>query len=110
IADGICLIQAERRKQGLFLDETVRTNLTVRLLSSLTKWQWVLQKKETQVAQQLVDALRIHPPFPQIVAKQLSGGNQQKVVIGKWLKTNADVFIFDEPTKGIDVNAKQEVF
>jgi simple sugar transport system ATP-binding protein len=110
IAAGICLIPEERRKQGLFLDETVRANLTVRLLSSLTKWQWVLQKKETKIAQQLVDALRIHPPFPQAVVKQLSGGNQQKVVIGKWLKTNAHVFIFDEPTKGIDVNAKQEVF
>ncbi|RDE27907.1 MULTISPECIES: sugar ABC transporter ATP-binding protein [Parageobacillus] len=110
IAAGICLIPEERRKQGLFLDETVRTNLTVRLLSSLTKWQWVLRKKETQTAQQLVEALQIHPPFPQAAVKQLSGGNQQKVVIGKWLKTDARVFIFDEPTKGIDVNAKQEVF
>ncbi|BDG34888.1 ABC transporter ATP-binding protein [Parageobacillus caldoxylosilyticus] len=110
IAAGICLIPEERRKQGLFLQEPVRTNLTVRLLSSLTKWLWVRQKKETSVAKQLVDSLQIHPPFLSTSVRQLSGGNQQKVVIGKWLKTDARIFIFDEPTKGIDINAKQEVF
>ncbi len=110
IAAGICFIPEERRKQGLFLRETVRTNLTVRLLPLLAKWQWILRKKEEEVAQQLIETLRIHPPFPHAIVQHLSGGNQQKVVIGKWLHTNGDVFIFDEPTKGIDINAKTEVF
>ncbi|MBA2874265.1 sugar ABC transporter ATP-binding protein [Thermaerobacillus caldiproteolyticus] len=110
IEAGICFIPEERRKQGLFMSETVRTNLTVRLLSSLTKGQWVIKRKEAEVAQQLIETLHIRPSSPHALVKQLSGGNQQKVVIGKWLQTNSDVFIFDEPTKGIDVNAKAEVF
>jgi simple sugar transport system ATP-binding protein len=110
IEAGICFIPEERRKQGLFMSETVCTNLTIRLLSALTKWQWVIKRKETQTAQRLIETLHIHPSSPHAIVKQLSGGNQQKVVIGKWLQTNGDIFIFDEPTKGIDVNAKAEVF
>jgi len=110
VAAGICFIPEERRKQGLFMNETVRTNLTVRLLPSLTKWQWIRRKKERELAKQLIQTLHIQPPADDVLVKYLSGGNQQKVVIGKWLQTNGEVFIFDEPTKGIDVNAKWEVF
>jgi simple sugar transport system ATP-binding protein len=110
IAAGLCLIPEERRKQGLFLPESVQTNLTVRLLSWLSRWQWISRMKETDAANGLVRSLGIHPPSPSTAVRHLSGGNQQKVVIGKWLNTNARVFLFDEPTKGIDVHAKQDVF
>ncbi|MBB3906415.1 sugar ABC transporter ATP-binding protein [Anoxybacteroides rupiense] len=110
IAAGMCFIPEERRKQGLFMSETTRTNLTVRLLSSLAKWQWISRKQEKERAQQLIDTLHIQPSSQQAIVKQLSGGNQQKIVIGKWLQTGGEVFIFDEPTKGIDVSAKAEVF
>ncbi|MBY6274302.1 MAG: sugar ABC transporter ATP-binding protein, partial [Bacillaceae bacterium] len=107
---GLCLIPEERRKQGLFLPESVKTNLTVRLLSRLSRWQWISRAKEAAEADGLVRSLGVHPPSSTTVVRHLSGGNQQKVVIGKWLNTNARVFLFDEPTKGIDVHAKQEVF
>jgi len=110
IAAGLCLIPEERRKQGLFLPEAVQTNVTVRLLSWLSRWQWINRVKETDTANGLIRSLGIHPPSPSTAVRHLSGGNQQKVVIGKWLNTNARVFLFDEPTKGIDVHAKQDVF
>ncbi|KAF0995907.1 Ribose import ATP-binding protein RbsA [Geobacillus sp. TFV-3] len=110
IAAGVCLIPEERRKQGLFLPESVKTNVTVRLLSRLSRWQWISGTKETAESDRLIRSLGIHPPSSATAVRHLSGGNQQKVVIGKWLNTNARVFLFDEPTKGIDVHAKQEVF
>ena len=110
IEAGVCLIPEERRKQGLFMNETVEKNLTVRLLSNVSTWQWIRKRDERALATSLISSLRIRPSSPTALAKNLSGGNQQKVVIGKWLQTNSDVFIFDEPTKGIDVHAKEEVF
>ncbi|WP_445613817.1 sugar ABC transporter ATP-binding protein [Geobacillus sp. YF-1] len=110
IAAGVCLIPEERRKQGLFLPESVRANITVRLLSRLARWQWIKRAQEAEAANALVRSLGIHPPSSATAVRHLSGGNQQKVVIGKWLNTNARVFLFDEPTKGIDVHAKQDVF
>lgn len=92
------------------MNETVEKNLTVRLLSSVSTWQWIRKRDERALATSLISSLHIRPSSPTALAKNLSGGNQQKVVIGKWLQTNGDVFIFDEPTKGIDVHAKEEVF
>jgi simple sugar transport system ATP-binding protein len=109
IEAGISYIPEERRKQGLFINENIQKNLTVRLLSSCTNFQWIRRQKEEKIALNLIDTLHIRPSLPKIVVKHLSGGNQQKVVIGKWLNTNSDVFIFDEPTKGIDVKAKAEI-
>ncbi|WP_039939077.1 sugar ABC transporter ATP-binding protein [Anoxybacillus gonensis] len=110
IEAGVCLIPEERRKQGLFMNETVEKNLTARLLSNISKWKWINKRRERTIATSLISSLHIRPSSPTALAKNLSGGNQQKVVIGKWLQTNSDVFLFDEPTKGIDVHAKEEVF
>ncbi|PIC06345.1 sugar ABC transporter [Anoxybacillus flavithermus] len=110
IEAGVCLIPEERRKQGLFMNETIEKNLTVRLLSNIAAWQWIQKRKERALATRLISSLRIRPSSPNALVKHLSGGNQQKVVIGKWLQTNSDVLIFDEPTKGIDAHAKEEVF
>ncbi|GAA3897060.1 sugar ABC transporter ATP-binding protein [Anoxybacillus suryakundensis] len=110
IEAGVCFIPEERRKQGLFMSETVEKNLTVRLLSNIAPWQWIQKRNERAIATSLISSLHIRPSSPTALVKHLSGGNQQKVVIGKWLQTNSDVFLFDEPTKGIDVHAKEEVF
>lgn len=110
IEAGVCLIPEERRKQGLFMNETVEKNITVRLLSNIAPWQWIDKRRERSIATSMISSLHIRPSSPTALVKNLSGGNQQKVVIGKWLQTNSDVFIFDEPTKGIDVHAKEEVF
>ncbi|MGG3938546.1 sugar ABC transporter ATP-binding protein [Anoxybacillus kestanbolensis] len=110
IEAGVCFIPEERRKQGLFMNETVERNITVRLLSNIAPWQWIDKRRERSIATSMISSLHIRPSSPTALVKNLSGGNQQKVVIGKWLQTNGDVFIFDEPTKGIDVHAKEEVF
>jgi simple sugar transport system ATP-binding protein len=107
---GMAFIPEERRKQGLFLEETISVNLSVQLLKKFSKWNWILKHQEKQNALKLIQALSIQPSHPSAITKYLSGGNQQKVVVGKWLDTDSQIFIFDEPTKGIDVSAKAEIF
>ena len=106
---GICFIPEERRRQGLFLNETVQTNITIRRLASLTTFQWISKQRERETTKSIIRSLKIRPSSPDETVKNLSGGNQQKVVIGKWLHTDGKIFIFDEPTKGIDANAKAEI-
>jgi len=110
IQNGICLIPEERRNHGLFLDEKTSTNLTIHYLKKISHAFFLNHRKEAELSGELIQKLHISPQKPNINVKYLSGGNQQKVVIGKWLKTNNNIYIFDEPTKGIDVNAKQEIF
>lgn len=108
---GLSLIPEERRKEGVLVDSTVRDNLT---LSSLRDYLYLKNflrpKKEEQVSSKQIDDLSIKTTSSQTLVKNLSGGNQQKVVIGKWLLNDSHVYVFDEPTKGIDVGAKQEVY
>lgn len=110
IQSGICLIPEERRKQGLFVHEPVSVNLSIQSLGSITKSLWISKQKEQALANRLISRLNISAASPSISTSLLSGGNQQKVVIGKWLNTDSSLFLFDEPTKGIDVSAKKEVF
>ncbi|WP_446686109.1 sugar ABC transporter ATP-binding protein [Metabacillus herbersteinensis] len=110
IKAGIALIPEERRRQGLFVDESVSVNVTLQLLKQFTSFQWIQKNKEKGLAADLINRLNIKPNSTTIPARLLSGGNQQKVVIGKWLQTDSSIFLFDEPTKGIDVHAKKEVF
>lgn len=107
---GMVLLTEDRKNQGLFLDQTVEFNCTS---ANLNKYKQnvlldLTRQKEDTVG--LIRSLQIKTPSTQTKVKQLSGGNQQKVVIGKWLNTEADIFIFDEPTRGIDVGAKVEVY
>ncbi|KGA96548.1 ABC transporter [Alkalihalobacillus alcalophilus ATCC 27647 = CGMCC 1.3604] len=108
---GIALVPEERRKEGLLIDETVEHNLSVANLRSFTnRFHFLLPKKENTSALSLIESLGIKTPSPKTKAEFLSGGNQQKIAIGKWLIADCDVYIFDEPTKGVDVGAKKDIF
>lgn len=111
VRQGIALVPEERRREGVFVEEPVSVNLTASVLSRFTKWgSWLSFGKEKQAARDMIDQLGIKTPNEKARVKNLSGGNQQKVAIGKWLLADADVYIFDEPTKGVDVGAKRDIF
>ena len=110
IQAGICLIPEERRKQGLVVSGTILENLSLPSLNRFVRSGFILANKEKEAVSQTVKQVGIKTPALKAEVKKLSGGNQQKVVIGKWLMTDCDVFILDEPTKGIDVQAKQDIF
>ena len=88
----------------------VRTNLILANMKGFSNGPFLNKGKIEKSGQDNVESLRIKTPSLDEVTAQLSGGNQQKVVIGKWVNTDADIFIFDEPTRGIDVGAKIEVY
>lgn len=108
---GLALVPEERRKEGILTEETVGWNLTT---ASLRSFSWVFsflqRSKEKQAAGEIVKRLGIKTPSLEARVKHLSGGNQQKIAIGKWLLAEADVYLFDEPTKGVDVGAKKDIF
>ncbi|WHY67980.1 sugar ABC transporter ATP-binding protein [Neobacillus sp. SuZ13] len=111
VKKGIALVPEERRKEGILVLESVETNLTAANLGDFTKvFSFLNRKKEKETAKQLVRRLGIKTPSEETKVQNLSGGNQQKVAIGKWLVAEADVYIFDEPTKGVDVGAKKDIF
>jgi simple sugar transport system ATP-binding protein len=109
IAAGIALIPEERRKQGLLIDESIAENLALPSLRSLRTFGLISKRKMLELADRTIKRLEIRPPDPSKAARLLSGGNQQKIVVGKWAETNADIYLFDEPTKGVDIGAKQDM-
>ena len=110
IRQGIGLLTEDRKNQGLVLGMTVRENTTLANLKELVKFLFVDRGREREVTLHYVDDLRIKTPSIEQTAQNLSGGNQQKVVLAKWLFTECQVLIFDEPTRGIDVGAKVEIY
>jgi simple sugar transport system ATP-binding protein len=110
IRSGIALVPEERRKEGILVRESVLHNLSLPSLKSFSRFGFMLGRSETRGADRAVNLLGIKTPSVSQLTAYLSGGNQQKVAIGKWLGTNADVFLFDEPTKGVDVGAKGDIF
>ncbi len=110
IAAGISLVPEDRKKHGLILNMTVRDNITIATVKKLSNRIFLNGGNEERQAQRYIGSLNIKTPSSRQLAKNLSGGNQQKVVLGKWLGTDPDVLIFDEPTRGIDVGAKQEIY
>jgi len=110
VKNGIAYIPEDRKNLGLVLPMTTRENLSMSIHPKLAKFLNLIDRKEeTEVCNRYVDRLRIKISSLKHVVNNLSGGNQQKVVIGKWLATNPTVLILDEPTRGIDVGAKAEV-
>lgn len=107
---GIVLVPEERRKQGLLIQESVRSNVTLPYLQALTWFQWVLPRRELEYTRNIIARVGLVPPQPEMTVGNLSGGNQQKVVLGKWLGQPAKVMLFDEATQGIDLQAKREVY
>ena len=100
----------DRKKQGLVLGNSVAFNMTLSSLRFYMNGIAISEKKRKVVIDEFSRKLRLKAASPEIEAGSLSGGNQQKVVLGKWLATKPDVLILDEPTRGVDVNAKFEIY
>ena len=107
---GFALIPEDRRHEGLIVDLTVRENLTLPNIARWAKFGLLNLRREAGAARELVSRLDIQPPSIQTLARNLSGGNQQKVVVGRWLTGDSQVFLFDEPTTGVDVGSKIEIY
>ena len=107
---GIVLIPEERQREGLFLNLSVEKNLTMSSIGKYTKWFHIVKNREFESVKEMIKAISIRVAAPDISIRALSGGNQQKVVIGKALLTNPKILLMDEPTRGIDVGAKSDVF
>lgn len=110
IRSGLAFLTEDRKGQGLVLSESVKTNLILANIKHYRKGPLLNHSEINKVSQDSIKTLRIKTPTIEEVVVQLSGGNQQKVVIGKWINSDADIYIFDEPTRGIDVGAKIEVY
>ena len=110
IQSGMVLVTEDRKGEGLVLPFTTRENLALPTLDARKLLGLVNRKQERSFAADVIRQLRIKVSSPEQTVGSLSGGNQQKVVLGKWLAHNPDLFILDEPTRGVDVGAKQEIY
>ncbi len=110
VRNGIALLTEDRKEQGLLLSLAVRANISLTRLSGVSRFGWMDLSRERSVAGRYIEALSVRCSSPEQEVRELSGGNQQKVVIAKWLYRNCDILIFDEPTRGIDVGAKFEIY
>jgi len=94
----------------LVLNMAVQDNITLASLRESVRMALISQKREKEIAEELIKQLQIKTPSPNEIVKNLSGGNQQKVIIAKWLATKPKILLLDEPTRGVDVNAKNEIY
>ncbi len=109
INNGICYLTEDRKLQGLFLGMSIKNNMASANLQGVSRGIWIDEKKEADLAEHYTDQLSIKLAGIDYAISTLSGGNQQKCLIGKWLSLNPQVIIMDEPTRGIDVGAKSEI-
>ena len=109
IAAGIALIPEDRRAQGLVLQHSVRDNVLLTMLGRFRRGPLLNDRKGSALAAEVIDKLSVKTASPKMAVGRLSGGNQQKVVIGKWLGADPDILIMDEPTAGVDIGTKTEI-
>lgn len=107
---GIYLVPENRRTEGLVVAMSVRENVTLPSVKNYTRFGLIQRRRECEVSQKQVESLRVKTPGIESRVLNLSGGNQQKVILGKWLAMTPRIMIFDEPTRGIDVGAKAEIY
>jgi ribose transport system ATP-binding protein len=107
---GLALIPENRKEQGIALGLSIATNTNMVAIDKITRFGVINNRKGIEVAEKFREKLRTKAPTVHQLVKNLSGGNQQKVVISKWLAKGSDIFIFDEPTTGVDVGAKMEIY
>lgn len=110
VSHGIGYLSEDRKRYGLVLGKSVAENTTLASMNSFSHGQFVDTEKEKTATEEYVERLKIKTPGIEQLIMNLSGGNQQKVVIAKWLVRNCDILIFDEPTRGIDIGAKNEIY
>ena len=110
VREGIALLTEDRKRDGLVMHCTIRDNVSMASYEKLSRWGVINRRAQEASVQQKVHELDIRPPLIDRLARQLSGGNQQKLVLAKWLMTQARVLILDEPTRGVDVATKVEIY
>ena len=110
IEKGLGLVPEDRRNQGVMLSRSVKSNLTLPSVEKETRKGFVDKKWEAESSKRYIEKLSIKTPGAEFITKNLSGGNQQKVVIAKWLLMGVKILLLDEPTRGIDVGAKREIY
>lgn len=103
-------VSEDRKKDGLILEQSVKNNMTISALDLLSKRLTINKKLENTEVKNYIEAFKIKTPSEKQIIKNLSGGNQQKVAIAKALMTNPKILILDEPTRGVDVGAKKEIY
>ena len=107
---GIALLPEDRSREGLFIERKIKENISAPIIDTICKKGIVNRKKEDEIAEKYVEELKVRTPSIETVVGTLSGGNQQKVVISKWIATSPKVFIMDTPTVGIDIGSKAEIY
>ena len=110
IKKGIALVPEDRKLQGLILNMNVAKNTSLASLGKISSFEFINKKKEKELSQQFVKKLNTQVSSSNLEVEKLSGGNQQKVVIAKWLATHPKILLLDEPTRGIDIGAKTEIY
>ena len=110
VTNGLSLLTEDRKRTGLCLNLSLATNLTLANVKALLKSGMLQSKTETAAATNYIDKLHIRPPSPTKTVGRMSGGNQQKVLLGRWLFAQTQVFLLDEPTRGVDVAARSEIY
>ena len=110
IRNGVALVTEDRKAQGLFLQLSVRFNTTISGLKQLTRGGLIQFAKELALVKRMIVDLSIKTPTPSFLVVNMSGGNQQKVVLARWLSVGTRIFMMDEPTRGIDVGSKSEIY
>ncbi len=110
VKNGICYLSEDRKRYGLLLDKSVAENSVLSNLDDYIKGGWINDAKIEEAAEKENAKLKTKTPSMKQILRNLSGGNQQKVIIARWLLKNSDIFIFDEPTRGIDIGAKSEMY
>ena len=110
ISRGIGFVTENRAKDGLVYSLSVRKNLTLAVLDKIKKWFFVQERQEKEYSNKCIKQFNIITPSIEQEVRYLSGGNQQKVILSKWMNINPSLLILDEPTRGIDVGAKSEVY
>lgn len=110
VKNGICYLSEDRKQFGLMLDKSVSENTTIASVEKFIKGGWIDDKEMREKSAEYNALLRTKTPSMEQQLKNLSGGNQQKVIVARWLMKDCDIFIFDEPTRGIDIGAKSEMY
>ena len=110
VRNGICYLSEDRKQYGLMLDKSVTDNTVVASVDKFINSGWINDSEMSRESEKFNKILRTKTPSMQQILKKLSGGNQQKVIVARWLMKDCDIFIFDEPTRGIDIGAKSEMY
>ena len=106
---GVGLVPEDRKRQGLVLSMSALANTTLPILGRLSRWSFIRRRSERSLVGSYFERLRVRAPGVEVITAGLSGGNQQKLVLAKWLAANCQILILDEPTRGVDVGAKAEI-